>query len=177
MPDSEINWLGRVTLPGPGEARVIALTPATHDTKLSLLALLGPGHYHVADGKIAAIPAPVDTAAGNPIRSYYRNTSAPDGAGENTEIDTTGIELLSMASTGLADGQEDGPPDIFMRDDSERRLPLKTAHGIGATSLLVTPLAPGIRQVEIGLVEVRELKAEFFVKAPPPPAGVAKDRP
>lgn len=177
--DSEVNWLGRVTLPGPNEARLIALTPATRDARLHLLALVGPGHYHAVPGKITAIPPPPpELAAEGAIRHYYSGRPASIGDGENTEIDSDALQLLSIASTGLAGEQEGGPPLIFMRDDAGRRILLKMTHGLGATSLLALPkLTPGTREVEIGLREVRELKTEFLVRPPPPPNPATKAAP
>jgi hypothetical protein len=166
--DAEVAWLGRVALPGPGEARVIALTPATRNTRLNLLALLGPGRYDAVEGQITALPAPADGTVVRPIRSYYQA-----GVRQHMEINTTGLELLSIATTDVSNGQEGGPPYIFMRDDAGRRLPLRRTHSDGRPELRATPFPPGTREVEVGLVEVHQMSTEFSIAAPQPPSGKA----
>ena len=64
-----------------------------------------------------------------------------------------------------------------MRDDSGRRLVLKSAHQVAETALLVAPIAPGTREVEVGRVSVHEVETEFFIHAPLPPGGKARAKP
>ena len=105
-PDSEVKWLGSVALPGPGEARVITPTP-------NLLAMLGPGHYRVAAGKITAIPAPVDAAGAAPIRFYYPYTTGNTStAASMPELDVDGIGCSTCPAppAWVGASQEEAPP-------------------------------------------------------------------
>jgi hypothetical protein len=164
FPDSQVTWLGPVTLPGAGEIRVITPTPR-------LLAVLGPGHYRVDAGMITAIPAPESAANASPIRFYYPYTTGNIGGSEYVELDVDGIKLLRMSGPrGLGGGGEgEGATHLLMRDDFGQRLLLKSAHQVGETALLVAPIAPGTRNVEVGRVTVPVVEMDFFIPAPSPP--------
>jgi hypothetical protein len=175
--EAAVNWLGRIPLPAPGEAKVITFTPATSRRPLHLLALVGPGHYDIAAGKITAIPAPVHNTGTRRIRPYAPDPEAPDGAEENIEITATTVELLCIGSPGLADGEEGQWPALFTRDNAGQLLRLKVADHDDETLLLNVPISAGASEVEIGLVERHELITDFFIPPPLPPSADAKPKP
>lgn len=177
VPDSNIRWLGRMPVPGPGEGRIFAGGLGTPGTRRHLCGLVGPGHYHLINGKLVSAPwSPIedprpriDTLAPPPSKD-------PDADEAAFEIHATTTTLFVIPDTSLPPpspstfngNSTSAPPTLLVRDPLGRRLELDYVSDGYFGTLSHVPLPPGGSEIEIGLTDCK-LHFDFYVPSPAPP--------
>lgn len=168
-PDSEVRWLGRMPLPGPGEGRLFSGSLGTPATKGHLCGLVGPGLYHVIDSKLIPIETSPDAPDDPPSEKAFIVQ-----ANAITLFFIDNILGEERYAPGFHASAAATVPAFFLRDQSGRRVEIQEPdYNPDRASQFRVIAVPGTAEVEIGLMP-RILHADFYIPAPEPPAELPR---